>query len=117
MKKNFDVNTNCVKVVLVCALVYVLLTLGMCALASPAHAETYALTAVVVSLDYDADVVEVEDYVGNVWAFEGCEDWQVMDVCAMMMDDNDTATIYDDVILSTRYNGWLNGWMERVTNS
>lgn len=77
-------------------------------------AETYALTTVVVSLDYDTDTVEVEDFNGNVWAFDGCEDWQLMDVCALSMDDNNTATIYDDVILSARYNGWLDGWMERV---
>lgn len=77
-------------------------------------AETYALTTVVVSLDYDADVVECMDFNGNVWAFDGCEDWQLMDVCALSMDDNDTATIYDDVIVSMRYNGWLDGWMERV---
>jgi len=77
-------------------------------------AETYALTTVVVSLDYDTDTVEVEDFNGNVWAFDGCEDWQLMDVCALSMDDNNTANIYDDVILSTRYNGWFDGWMKRV---
>lgn len=90
-----------------------LFILCVCAL-SPAHAESYALTTIVVSLDYDTDTVEVEDFNGNVWAFEGCEDWQLMDVCALSMDDNNTANIYDDVILSARYNGWLDGWMERV---
>ena len=94
-----------------CAVLAVAVLMGVCACAS---AETYAMTTVVVSLDYDADVVECMDFNGNVWAFDGCEDWQLMDVCALLMDDNDTETIYDDVILSARYNGWLDGWMERV---
>lgn len=77
-------------------------------------AETYAITTVVVSLDYDTDTVEVEDFNGNVWAFDDCEDWQLFDVCSLVMDDNNTANIYDDVIVSMRYNGWLDGWIERV---
>ncbi len=92
-----------------CVVLAVAVMMGACACA-----ETYAMTTVVVSLDYDTDTVEVEDFNGNVWAFDGCEDWQLMDVCALSMDDNNTATIYDDVILSARYNGWIDGWMERV---
>ena len=94
-----------------CVVVMLAVLMGVCACAS---AETYAMTAVVVSLDYDNDVVEVEDFNGNVWAFDECEDWQVFDVCALVMDDNNTKSIYDDAILSVRYNGWLEGWIERV---
>ena len=112
--KNYNVDANYVKVALVCALLYVLLTVGFCAGLTGAMAETYALTTVVVSLDYDADVVEVQDFNGNVWAFDGCEDWQLMDVCSMTMDDNDTDIIYDDAIINCRYDGWLEGWTERV---
>ena len=114
MKKNFNVGANYVKVALVCALIYVLLTVGMCGLLSSAYAETYALTTVIVSLDYDADVVECMDFNGNVWAFDGCEDWQLMDVCSMVMDDAGTESIYDDAIINCRYDGWLEGWTERV---
>lgn len=105
MKNNGNVAVRVMMVVLV-------LVLWLSGVQS--KAETYALTTVVVSLDYDTDTVEVEDFNGNVWAFDGCEDWQLMDVCALSMDDNNTANIYDDMILSTRYNGWLDGWMERV---
>lgn len=112
--KQFNPMSNVIKIALLCSVLYVILTIGFCALASSAMAETYAQTTVVTSVDYDADIVECVDFNGNVWAFKGCEDWQVMDVCAMMMDDNNTATIYDDVIVSARYNGWLDGWMERV---
>lgn len=79
-----------------------------------AQSKTYTITTVVVSLNYDTDTVEVEDFNGNVWAFDGCEDWQLFDVCSLAMDDNNTANIYDDVIVSMRYNGWFDGWMKRV---
>lgn len=87
--------------------------LVMC-VAGVARAEIYALTTVVVSLDYDADVVEVESFNGDVWAFDGCEDWCLFDICSMVMDDNNTTTIYDDIIINCRYNGWFEGWVEKV---
>ena len=98
------------KVALVCAMV-MMMVLGS---AIAAKAETYALTTVVVSLDYDADVVECMDFNGNVWAFDGCEDWALFDVCSMTMDDMNTSNIYDDAIINCRYDGWLEGWTERV---
>lgn len=55
-----------------CVIMAVAVLMGVWACAS---AETYAMTTVVVSLDYDTDTVEVEDFNGNVWAFDGCEDW------------------------------------------
>lgn len=96
-----------------CVVMALAILMGVCACAS---AETYAMTTVVVSVDYNTDTVEVEDFNGNIWAFNGYEDWQVFDVCSLVMDDNDTVIIYDDVIMSMRYNGWLKGWTERVCN-
>ena len=98
------------KMALVCAMV-MMMVLGS---AIAAKGETYALTTVVVSLDYDADVVECMDFNGNVWAFDGCEDWALFDVCSMTMDDMNTSSIYDDAIINCRYDGWLEGWTERV---
>lgn len=92
----------------------VLVVLAVVLMSMCATAETYALTTIVVSLDYDNDVVEVQDFNGNVWAFDGCEDWQLMDICSMCMNNNDTQTIYDDTIVSTHYNGWLERWLESV---
>ena len=85
---------NIVKVVLVSTLVYILLTVGFCAIATNAIAETYPMATVVVSLDYDADIMTVEDFNGNLWEIEGCEDWQLFDVCSMIMDDNNTSIIF-----------------------
>lgn len=79
-----------------------------------ADAEVYPLTTVIVSLDYDADVVTAEDYNGNLWQFDGCEDWQVFDLCAMLMDDGATLTIYDDVVLLCWYDGTIDGWLDRL---
>lgn len=69
--------------------------------------QLYALTTVVVNVDYDNDVVTVEDFNGFLWEFEGCEDWYEGDCCAMVMDDMGTDFIFDDEILSTRYNAWI----------
>ena len=66
----------------------------------------YPLTAEVVSLEYENDLVVVEDFNGNLWEFEGCEDWMEGDVVAMIMSDEGTKTIYDDEILQVRYCGY-----------
>lgn len=105
MKNNGNVAVR----VMMAVLVFVLWLSGV-----QGKADTYAMTTVVVSLDYDTDIVEVEDFNGNVWAFTGCEDWQLMDVCALMMNDNNTTNIYDDTIVSVHYDGWLNKWFEKT---
>lgn len=83
------------------------------ALALTCGAETYSLTTLIVSLDYDTDEVVVMDFNGNEWVFYGCEDWYLMDICTLTMDDNDTLLIYDDVIVDCRYSGWLDLYLTR----
>lgn len=73
-------------------------------------ADSYALTTKVVELDRENDVVVCEDFNGNLWEFYGCEDWQIDDIASLLMDDNGTPTIYDDEIVSARYNGTFEGW-------
>ena len=73
-------------------------------------ADSYALTTKVVELDHENDVVVCEDFNGNLWEFYGCEDWQINDVASLLMNDNGTPTIYDDEIVSARYNGTFEGW-------
>ena len=63
----------------------------------------YPLTATVTEINNDT--VTVEDTNGNLWSFNGAEDWQVGDGCALIMHDNSTSDIRDDVIISTRYQG------------
>ena len=63
----------------------------------------YPISGEIVSLDYTADIVTVEQANGNLWNFTGCDDWQLNDTCNMIMNTNGTANIYDDHIVSVRY--------------
>ena len=84
------------------------LCFALCANACATYEELYAKSTVVVELDYENDIVIVEDFNGNLWEFVGCEDWLIGDVCAMVMHNNGTPqNIYDDVIIATTYNGWI----------
>lgn len=66
----------------------------------------YPLTTTVTEIENDT--VTVEDSNGNLWSFNDAEDWEVGDGCALIMHDNSTSEIVDDVIISTRYqqNDW-----------
>ena len=63
----------------------------------------YPLSTTVTEVNNDT--VTVEDSNGNLWSFDGAEDWQVGDGCALIMHDNSTSEIIDDTIISTRYQG------------
>lgn len=64
----------------------------------------YSRSAVVVGVDYTADVVTVEDSTGNLWTFEGVEDYDLNDRTALTMHDNGTDwDIKDDSIVNVRY--------------
>ena len=60
----------------------------------------YAKTTIVTDIDRTTDTVIVTDSTGNEWAFYGIEDWQIDDVCSMLMDTAKTESIYDDIIVS-----------------
>ena len=96
-------NTACV----VFAIGFVLLVIGVCK--EPKKTD-YPLTTEIVELDRENDVVTCEDFNGYLWQFEGCEDWQEGDICSMIMNDNGTAEIFDDKIVSVRYSGTFEGW-------
>lgn len=66
----------------------------------------YPLTTTVTEIKNDT--VTVEDSNGNIWSFDGAEDWEVGDGCALIMDDNSTSEIIDDKIISAKYqqNNW-----------
>ena len=67
----------------------------------------YALTVKVVSIDTQGDTVTTMDSAGNLWAFSGAEDWQVNDCASLVMYDAGTQSIYDDEVISARYNAWI----------
>lgn len=74
------------------------------------YAEQYILVGVVVEFDFENDLVIVEDCTGEQWAFEGIEDWWYNDLAGMLMDDNGTKIIYDDIILLVTYCGNIEQW-------
>lgn len=71
----------------------------------------YALTTVIVEINDDCKLVTCKDFNGNLWRFTTCEgDWIIGDIVSMVMYDRNTPIIYDDEIVSVKYNGWFNGW-------
>lgn len=76
-------------------------------LCSVASSEVYPAVGVVYELIQETDTVVFEDYNGNLWLMEGIEDWKVGDIGALLMDDMETASIYDDEILEARYAGYI----------
>ena len=74
--------------------------------AKPVESQQYALTTKVVKIDRENDVVTCEDCNGNLWEFYGVEDWEVEDGVSLLMNDKGTETIFDDEIISARFNNW-----------
>lgn len=67
--------------------------------------ENYPLTAIVTETNPEIDVVTITNNSGFVWQFYGVEDWEEGDICSVIMNDNGTETILDDIIITTRYGG------------
>ena len=67
----------------------------------------YPLCGVVIDVNRYDDSITIEDFNGNLWVWQGAEDWCVGDIAAMIMCDNGTSSIYDDTIVSITYNGYL----------
>lgn len=64
----------------------------------------YPEAGIVRELDFTTDSVIFETANGNLWSFNGIEDWCIDDQIAVIMYDNGTTeTIHDDVIISARY--------------
>lgn len=90
------------------ALILILTTIAL-----TAFADVYPMIAKVVEVNYDEDVVTVETFTGFLFSFEGCEDWAEGDCASLIMDDNGTEKILDDMIVMAQYGGWtLINWEE-----
>jgi len=96
----------------------VVMVCGMC-IGANANADTasgktanlYAMTTVIVEINDECKLITCKDFNGNEWCFTDCEgDWVVGDIVSMVMYDRNTPIIYDDEIVSVRYNGWFDGW-------
>ena len=91
-----------VSIIIICVLLFILF-----GYASPKTSELYPLTARIVSLDYENDIVTCIDGTGNLWDFYECDDWQIDDFVSLLMNDNGTPEmIYDDIIEMVRYSNF-----------
>lgn len=60
----------------------------------------------VIKVDRKSDTISVKDCYGNVWVWEGAEDWGKGDGVALLMYDNGTPNkVKDDKIIKIRYVG------------
>ena len=66
----------------------------------------YSLVTKITRVNYNDNIVECEDFNGNIWSFYDCEDWEVGDCAGLLMDSKGTDLIYDDEIISANYCGW-----------
>ena len=72
--------------------------------------EKYPLTTVVDKIEND--IVYIVDANGTIWSFKGAEDWAVGDIATCIMSNHRTAKIFDDKILSVKYGGTLENFMQ-----
>lgn len=72
----------------------------------PKEVNVYPLVAVVSEVDRAQDIVTFETNNGDLFEWEGVEDLEINDTCALMMCDMGTPEIKDDAILSIRYSGF-----------
>lgn len=93
------------KKIVICFYAFALLLMGIAVFTVESKHNVYALSGVVVDVNEEEDAVIFEDFNGNLWEFDGAEDWMINDICACVMNDKGTLNIYDDCILSVRYNG------------
>ena len=71
-----------------------------------ANAEIYPDTFIITGLDYANDIIILEDANGFIWEYEGIEDLFIGDMVSVLMDNNNTENITDDIILKLTYSGW-----------
>lgn len=75
--------------------------------------DCYPMTTIVREIDNKNDIVTVENNDGELFQFIGIEDWQINDICTLMLNNNGTENIYDDIIIKTIYNGNINLYLTR----
>ena len=114
-KENMDLEPIICGAVLIAAGAFLL---GASLGTKQAERDLYPLPTIVTEIDRSVDKVTVTDNTGYEWSFYGCEDWQVNDICTLLMDSRRTEKIYDDRIVQTRYGGNVEAMvnMEAVTD-
>lgn len=69
-------------------------------LMATAEADEYFRFGNVIDIEYDTDCVTVDDGLGNLWEFFGCDWYFYGDLVLLTMDDSNTPDwIYDDRVI------------------
>ena len=84
-----------------------ILVLIMVCIATAAVAD-YPRAGIVVDIDESENILTVEDPVGFIWEYGEIYDLSIGDVVIMMLvDENGTESIIDDIITSVEYSGYV----------
>ena len=79
--------------------------IGGCGIAYTQSNNIYPTVFEVVEINESEDIIYLVDVNGNEWIWNGVEDWQVGDIAAAIMNNNNTEIIYDDDIIQLQYVG------------
>lgn len=96
--------------------IFCLATILVCIASVPTKANTYPDCGYVYKIaDLTSKELREDDYEvfirmpnGNEFSFYSCDgDWCIGDLCAVIMEDNDTLLVEDDEITQVKYCGWV----------
>lgn len=105
MKFNFIMSYALVIMLIITAFLYMNLFDQVQNAVPSANSSLYPMSATVSEVK--GNVVTVTNFNGIKYQFFGAEDWAVGDICAAIMNDNGTESVYDDKISAVRYCGWV----------
>lgn len=77
----------------------------------------YPMTTVVDTTNVQTDEIFFLDTNGNRWCKREIEDWCEGDLAALLMFNNFTEDISDDIIIGARYNGSLFDFQKETNNN
>ena len=63
----------------------------------------YPETGKVIEVNHMTDIVSVEIPNGYIYDFYGAEDWEVGDYASLLMDNNGTAMVTDDMVVDAEF--------------
>ena len=71
------------------------------------QSQYYPTTGIITEINLRNDTYLWQDFNGNIWSEIGVEDLSEGDRIAVIMDNNGTSNIYDDISVCIRYVGWV----------
>ena len=85
-------------------IITVIIILLLAFVATTKNTTLYPETGKVV--DIAEDIVTVETATGNLFQFDGAEDWAVGDCVSLIMESQGTEKVTDDIIIKANYSSW-----------